>query len=41
MANAVPRAELAAAREELPRESWELAKRLLPDPHRDGSLEKV
>jgi uncharacterized protein (DUF2267 family) len=41
LADAVPRAELAAAREELPREYWELAERVLPDPHRDGSLEKV
>ena len=41
LADAVPRAELAAAREELPREYWELAECALPDPHRDGSLKKV
>ena len=41
LADAVPRAELAAAREELPREYWELAERVLPDPCRNGSLGKV
>ena len=41
LADAVPRAELAAARDELPREYWELAERVLPDPQRDGSLERV
>ena len=41
LAGAVPRAELAAACDELPREYWELAERVLPDPHRDGSLERV
>ncbi len=41
LADAVPRAELAAARDELPREYWELAERVPPGPHRDGSLEKV
>jgi hypothetical protein len=41
LADAVPRSELAAAREELPREYWEQAERILPDPHRGGSLGKV
>ena len=41
LADTVPRAELAAARDELPREYWELAERVLPDPQRDGSLERV
>lgn len=41
LAGAVLRAELAGARDELPREYWELAERVLPDPHRDGSLERV
>ena len=30
----VPQAELAATREELPREYWELAQRVLPGPHK-------
>ena len=41
LADAVPSGELAAAREELPREYWELAERVLPEPRRHGSLEKV
>ena len=41
LADAVPREELATAREELPREYWELAERVLPDPNRQGSVEKV
>ena len=40
LAGAVPREGLAAAREELPRGYWELAERVLPDPYRQGSVEK-
>ncbi len=44
LADAVPTGELAAAREELPHEYWELAERVLPDPRRrrrHGSFAKV
>jgi len=41
LGDVMPQAELAAACEELPREYWELAERVLPSPHHDDSLEKV
>ncbi len=41
LANALPRTELVAARDELPGEYVEVAERVLPDPRRDGSLERV
>ncbi len=36
LGDAVPEDELEAAREELPPEYWELAERVLPDPHYHG-----
>lgn len=41
LGDAVPESVLDAAREELPPEYWELAERVLPDPHRRGSFERV
>ena len=41
LGEAVPTEELAAAREELPREYWKLAERVLPDPNRQEAVEKV
>jgi hypothetical protein len=39
LGDAVPEDELDAAREELSPEYWELAERVLPDPHYHGSFE--
>lgn len=38
---AVPERELDAAREELPPEYWELAERVLTDPHYHESFERI
>ncbi len=40
LGGAVPKDELEAVREELSPEYWELAERVLPDPHYYGSFER-
>jgi uncharacterized protein (DUF2267 family) len=41
LGDSVPESELDAAREELPPEYWELAERVLTDPHYHGSFQRI